>query len=161
MADFKSIRDTVMVSLATAAGKTKDLADKAVDKAKDVSRVAKLNMELGTEKSIIEKAYAEIGKLYYETRKDNPDGFFIQLCDEIALAKENIANIQAEIESIKVGEDDSCCDDSCCCESVEVEFTVVPDAEPEKAEAPKSESDGGCSCGCSHHAEGSAEGPKE
>lgn len=144
MADFKSFKDSLMGTLGTVAEKTKDLADKAVDKAKDVSRIAKLNIELNSEKTNMEKTYAEIGKLYYETRKDNPDGFFVQLCDDIALAKENIEKIQDEIAYLKEASPD-------CCEScVEVEFEEVV---TEETEAPEAEEKKDCSCGCDQHSE--------
>lgn len=121
MADFKSIKDSLVDTLGTVAEKTKDFADIVASKAKDVSRLAKLNMELNSEKTNMEKTYAEIGKLYYETRKNNPDGFFVQLCDDISLAKENIERIQDEIASLKEtnpGYEDG---------SIEVSFEEVSD----------------------------------
>jgi len=80
-----------------AADKTKDFAEKAADKAKATARIAKLNIEISSEKDNMKKTYLEIGKLYYDTHKENPEGFFIQLCEEIALAEKNIADKQAEI----------------------------------------------------------------
>lgn len=118
MADFNELKGKFLNTLGTVAGKTRDYAEKAADKAKDVARIAKLNMELSAEKDTIEKAYLEIGKLYYETRKNAPDGFFVQLCDEITLANENITKILSELDDLKSslgakGED------------IEVEFTEV------------------------------------
>lgn len=138
MADINEIKDAVLSTLGTVADKTRNIADKAVDKAKDVARMAKLNMELNAEKANIEKAYAEIGKLYYETRKEEPDGFFVQLCDEITLAKANIEKLLCELEELKAGGCKEC--------DVEVEFTEVSDDEFEKpAEETQAE---GCSCCC-------------
>jgi len=116
MTDFNEIKETVLSTLGTVAGKTRDFAEKAADKAKDVARIAKLNMELSAEKDTIEKAYLEIGKLYYETRKESPDGFFVQLCDEITLANENITKIVGELEDLKSGIKS---------DGIEVEFTDV------------------------------------
>lgn len=132
MADINEIKGAVLNTLGTVAGKTRVIADKAKDKAKDVARMAKLNTELASEKAAIEKAYTEIGKLYYETRKDSPDGFFVQLCDEITLAKENIDKLNRELTNLKagVGKDD-----------IEVEFTEVSDDEFDKAAEEK------CCCG--------------
>lgn len=138
MADINDIKGAVLNTLGSVADKTRNIADKAVDKAKDMARIAKLNMELNAEKTNIEKAYTEIGKLYYETRKDEPDGFFVQICDEITLAKANIEKLLCELEDLKAG--------GCKEGNVEVEFTEVSDDEFEKpAEEPKAE---GCSCGC-------------
>jgi len=118
MADINDIKGAFFNTLGTVAGKTRGFAEKAADKAKDVARIAKLNMELNTEKDTIQKAYLEIGKLYYETRKNSPDGFFVQLCDEITLANENIGKILAELDEPKAGTDEKCND-------IEVEFTEV------------------------------------
>lgn len=120
MADINEIKGAILNTLGTVAGKTRGFAEKAADKAKDVARIAKLNMELGAEKDTIEKAYLEIGKLYYETRKNSPDGFFVQLCDEITLANENIAKILAELDDLKSGLSSKCGDGD-----IEVEFTEV------------------------------------
>ncbi|MGI6028231.1 MAG: hypothetical protein ACOX81_02315 [Candidatus Heteroscillospira sp.] len=123
MFDFNNIKSKVIDSISKAADTTKDLADKASDKAKDVSRIAKLSLEINSEKDVIRKAYSEIGKLYYEMHKDNPEGFFIQLCDEVTLAQENIAAKEAEIAELKAGSSD---DD----DSITVEFEeVVSDGE--------------------------------
>ena len=133
MADINEIKDAVLNTLGTVAGKVGDFTDKAKDKAKDVARFTKLNMELNAEKNAMEKTFTEIGKLYYETHVYKPDSFFIQLCDEITLAKEKIDELQKEIASLK----------SCSVKnadgSIEVEFTEVSEEEFEKAETPAEE----------------------
>ncbi len=118
MADINEIKGAVLNTIGTVAGMTRDFAEKAADKAKDVARIAKLNMELSSEKDNIQKAYLEIGKLYYETRKDSPDGFFVQLCDEITLASDNVSSILSELEDLKAG---VCIKP----DDIEVEFTEV------------------------------------
>lgn len=128
MTDFNDIKDAVLVTLGTVAEKTKTLAGKAADKAKDVSKLAKLNIELNAEKDTIQHAYTEIGKLYYETRKNSPDSFFVQLCDEISLASENAAKLQVEIEELKAGIDPRSDKPN----DIEVEFEEVT---PEEAAA--------------------------
>ncbi len=129
MSDINEIKGAILNTLGTVAGKTRDIAEKAADKAKDVARIAKLNMELSSEKDTIEKAYLEIGKLYYETRRNSPDGFFVQLCDEITLANDNIAKILSELDGLKVGLGVKNGD-------ISVEFTEVSVDEPaEKAVA--------------------------
>ncbi len=135
MADFTEIKEKVLSALETVADSTRELAGKAADKAKSAARIAKLSMEINAEKDSIKKAYLEIGKLYYEMNRDNPDGFFAQLCDEITVANAEIAAKEAEIADLKEnglgGADDAdvevevtedcCCgepedgDDACCC----------------------------------------------
>ncbi|MEF9970989.1 MAG: hypothetical protein RSD32_06635 [Oscillospiraceae bacterium] len=130
MADMNDIKNAVINTIGTVAGKTRDLAEKAADKAKDVTLIAKLNMGLNTEKDTIQKAYLEIGKLYYETRKNSPEGFFSQLCDEITLASENIAKIESKIDELKLG-DCKCGKNS----DFEVEFTDITEEEAKAPEA--------------------------
>ena len=127
MSDFNELKGAIFNTLGTVAGKTRGFAEKAADKAKDVGRIAKLNMELGAEKDTIEKAYLEIGKLYYETHKNSPDGFFVQLCDEITLANDNMSKILSELDDLKASLGSKGGD-------IEVEFTEVTVDEPaEKA----------------------------
>lgn len=104
-----------------AADKTKDFAEKAADKAKSAARITKLNLEISAEKDNMKKTYLEIGKLYYDTHKENPEGFFIQLCEEIALAEKNIADKQAEIASLKADADEG--------GDIEVEIEQYPEEE--------------------------------
>ena len=103
MADYNEIKDTVFNALGTAADLTRGLVGKAADKTKDVAKFAKLNMELNSEKETVQKAYLEMGKLYYETHKSAPEGFFVQLCDEITLANQHIGSLTAEIDDLKAG----------------------------------------------------------
>lgn len=139
MADNTELKDKLMVTLGKTIETTKDIAEKTADKTKDIAektveavkdlaektadkakasaRIAKLNIEIAGEKDNMKKTYLEIGKLYYDTCKDNPEGFFIQLCEEIALAEKNIADKQAEIALLKAGNDD---------DSIEVEIEQYP-----------------------------------
>lgn len=146
MADFNNIKDKLLAKLGQAAEATKDIANKVADGAKDVadkaadtaktgSRIAKLNIEIATERDNMKKTYLEIGKLYYDTHKDDPEGFFIQLCDEVTLAERNIAEKEAEIaelkESLKADKDND--------DSIEVEFEEIVEQEECAAE---------CECCC-------------
>ncbi len=105
MKDFSEIKNVVLSSIGKAADAGKGIANKAADKAKSGARIAKLTVEIASEKENMKKAYMEIGKLYYDTHKDDPEGFFIQLCDEVALAQKNISDKEAEIEALKLAEE--------------------------------------------------------
>ncbi len=146
MADFNALKDKLLAKLGQAAEATKDMAEKVADGAKDMadkaadtaktgSRIAKLNIEIATERDNMKKTYLEIGKLYYDTHKDDPEGFFIQLCDEVALAEKNIAEKEAEIaelkESLKSEKEED--------DSIEVEFEEIVEQEECAAE---------CQCCC-------------
>ena len=84
-----------------AADATKGIAGVAAEKAKAGGRIAKLTMDIAREKEDMKKTYLEIGKLYYDTHKDAPEGFFSQLCEEIALAEKSVAAKQAELDELK------------------------------------------------------------
>ncbi len=105
MKDFSDIKNAVLSSIGKAADAGKGIANKAADKAKSGARIAKLTVEIAGEKENMKKAYMEIGKLYYDTHKDDPEGFFIQLCDEVALAQKSIAEKEAEIEALKLADE--------------------------------------------------------
>ena len=133
MADINEIKSKIIGTIGTVADATRDVAEKAAEKAKTYAKIAKLSVEINGERDAIKKAYIEIGKLYYDTHKDDPEGFFVQLCDEITVAAENIADKEAEIAMLKAesgGEDPD----------VEVTF--------ETADAEDS-----CGCGCGKPAE--------
>lgn len=149
MAKFDEIKGAVIDTIGHVAEKTRDLAGTVADKAKDVSRIAKLNIEIAGEKDTIKKAYTEIGKLYYETRKDDPDGFFAQLCEEITVSLGSITAKEAEIADIK--ERGNITDDDIVVEFEEIVAEAeneaaesaaeeAPAAEPETEEAPAEES---------------------
>ncbi len=132
MTDFNGLKDTLLTKLGTMALKTRDLAEKATDKAKDVTKLAKLSIDLSSEKETLQKTFAEMGKLYYDTRKNDPDSFFIQLCEEVKSSQNNIARLQMELDELKAGIDPRSGSD------IEVEFTetTVTDEDFVKEEAP-------------------------
>ena len=110
--DFNGLKDKLLSKLGQTADNTRDFADKAGDSVKDFAgkaadkvkaggRIAKLTMEISSERETMKKAYLEIGRLYYEKHKEDPEGFFVQLCEEVALAEKNIADKEAEIAELK------------------------------------------------------------
>ncbi len=127
-----SFRNTV----SGVAGKAKGFALFAANKTKKVSRIAKLNIEITSRRETIKRAYSEIGKLYYESHKDAPEGFFIQLCQEIDVSMEAIAAMEAEIARLKMtDEEPEASDDGA---AIEVEITEEPEA-PAEAEVSEAE----------------------
>ncbi len=125
MADFNALKDKVLSSLNTLADKTKEVAEAVGDKAKDTAAIAKLNLEIAGQKDQIKKAYTELGKLYYETYKDEPNTYFAQLCTEVTASLDRISELEGEIERIKRNLDDAC--------DIEVEFESVVSSDEEKA----------------------------
>ena len=98
MADFRKTAGKVA---GFAAGKAKTFALFAAKKTKDVSHIAKLNVDIASERDCIKRNYLEIGKLYYETHREDPESYFMQLCQEIDLSLESIARMESEIARLK------------------------------------------------------------
>lgn len=96
-----NIRRTAGNIASFAAGKAKTFAVFAARKTKNVSRIAKLNVEIASERDSIKRTYNEIGKLYYETHREDPEAFFVQLCQEIDLSLEHISDMETEIIRLK------------------------------------------------------------
>ncbi len=130
--DFKAFTDKAANATVSAAGKVKDFTLLAADRAKKAGRAAKLNVEIHNQKDIIKKNYLEIGKLYYETRKNNPEGFFVQLCQEVSAAEAAIAEAEAEIAAMKIEENAPA-------EDADFEVVAEESAAPAAAEAPAEE----------------------
>lgn len=78
-----------------------EVAGVAADKTKDAARLAKLTMDLNTEKGSLEKAFLELGKAYYEESKDSAEGLAAQLCAEIGAIQGRIDSIQGELGQLK------------------------------------------------------------
>ncbi len=77
------------------------VAGVAADKTKDAARIAKLTVDLSTEKNGLEKAFLELGKAYYEESKDSAEGLAAQLCAEISAIQARIEGIQGELDGLK------------------------------------------------------------
>ena len=93
--------DTVKDFAEKAGDGAKDLAEKTADKAKTGGRIAKLTMDVSTEKERMKKAFIEVGRLYYDLHKDAPESCFEQLCEELAISDARIAEMEAEIAELK------------------------------------------------------------
>ena len=106
MAEFNEIKERVLSTIGTVADMTKDAAAKTADKAKSLAKIAKITVGINSDKETVKKAYAEIGKLYYEKHGSNPDGFFSQLCSEVSEANIRIEEKEREIAIIKADMND-------------------------------------------------------
>ena len=80
-----------------------EVASAAADKTKDAARIAKLTVDLGTEKENLKKSFLELGKAYFEENKDTAEGLFAQLCDEVAAINSRVEALQNELDTLKNG----------------------------------------------------------
>ena len=125
--DFNHLKDILSSVVGTVSVKSKEFAEVAVDKTKAAGRIAKLTLELNAENESVKKAYAEIGKLYYEMMGAAPGEEFAAACEKITAAKAAIEANNDRIAELKVKE-----------EAAE-EPEVVAEAEAVVADAPVDE----------------------
>ncbi len=81
----------------TISSKSRDV----VKKAKDLADVTNLNGQINCQEEIINKAYAEIGKAYFELHKDMADDIYAPQCDTIKAALVKIKQFKADLNYIK------------------------------------------------------------
>lgn len=105
--------------------KAADLAQTGAAESKRLAEIAKLKSANLGEENAIKKAYAEIGKLYYELMSAEPGEEFAAACEKITAAKAAIEANNARIAELKVKE-----------EAAEPVVEVVAEAEAVVTDAP-------------------------
>ena len=71
------------------------------DKAKEFSEVTSLNGQIRSQEKVIENAYREIGKRYYELHKDDPDDAFSEWINKITEAAKTAEKLREDVANIK------------------------------------------------------------
>ena len=89
MAFFDKLSETI-------ANASKDVSQKA----KDLSGTAKLTMDIHTKEDQVQKMYAQIGKLYFETHKDDEPAEYEQM-SQIKEALAVIEDMKKELLELK------------------------------------------------------------
>lgn len=69
-------------------------------KAKDLSGVAKLTMDIHTKEDQLQKMYAQIGKLYFEAHKDDETAEYAQM-PQIKAVLATIEDMKKELSELK------------------------------------------------------------
>ncbi|MCL2409050.1 MAG: hypothetical protein FWC96_05475 [Oscillospiraceae bacterium] len=101
MASFEELKRKAKIAAETIADVSVEAYRLAEEKAKILARTTKLNAEVSREKTHIRRLHCEIGRMYYEARKSNPEETFAQNVTEVTEAYERIAEMKREIEEIK------------------------------------------------------------
>jgi len=125
MPNYDDLKKRAKDALDTIADVSVEAYKLAEEKAKVLAKRAKLNAEITREKAAIRRIKINIGSVYYELHKDDPEEALKQFCDDITAALDMIAVNQRELEELKNG-GTACCTDaeseescSCGCESEE------------------------------------------
>ncbi len=109
MADYKDIINGTLSSLvdkvkeAANSSTVRGVYEQGASRAKVYGRIAKLGLEINGEAEELKRVYTEIGKLYYEQAKEDPQGFFAPLFAQAAELSGKIAAKEQEIEDLKAG----------------------------------------------------------
>ena len=74
---------------------------KAVQHAKNLADVAKLNGQIDTEKKSIQTWYLQLGKLYAEVHREDPEHRFSEIVKAITEAEGRIQQMQKQIQTLK------------------------------------------------------------
>ena len=106
----------------------KRFARNTVSSTKRLARIAKLNLSIADEKKNISKLYREIGRLYYEAHQDDPEGFFVELFQQVDSSMTAVASMEEELVNLK---SEAKSDESESDITVEIEEEPA-DAEPEE-----------------------------
>lgn len=107
MADYKDIltgtlgKLTEKVREAADSSGVLDVYAQGAGRAKAFGQVAKLSLELNGEHEELSRVYAEIGRLYYEQAKDDPQGLFVPLFEQAARITDGIRRRRAKIDELK------------------------------------------------------------
>ena len=82
---------------------SKTLADKgkeAAQKAKDVAEIVQLKAQATSEKNKVKSLYAAIGQLYYKNHKNDTDGEYQSIVDEITKSLAAVAELQDKVRKL-------------------------------------------------------------
>ena len=97
--------DSLKANATVLKDKATDLAQTGAAESKRLAEIAKLKSANLGEENTIKKAYAEIGKLYYELMGAEPGEDFAAACEKITAAKAAIEANNDRIAELKVKED--------------------------------------------------------
>ena len=118
MPNYDDLKKRAKDALDTIADVSVEAYKLAEEKAKVLAKRARLNAEITRERALVRRAKINIGNIYYDLHKDDPDEACKGYCDEITASLDLIAANQRELEELKKG-GSACCEDAeeeeCCC----------------------------------------------
>ncbi len=105
MADYKELFGS-LVNKAKDVMESSGVAEvyqKGASRTKAYSRIARLTLDLNGQADELRKVYTEIGKLYFEQARDNPQGCFAPLFAQAGKLLEELKAKETELEELKAG----------------------------------------------------------
>ena len=103
MADYKEMLDSLMNRTRDAleSSGVRGVYQQGASRAKTYGRIAKLTLEINGQAEELKKVYTEIGKLYFEQARENPEGFFSPLFAQAEALLSGLKAREEEIETLK------------------------------------------------------------
>ena len=140
MADYKELFGSLV-------NKAKDVMDstgvtevyqKGANRTKAYSRIARLTLDTNSQAEELRKVYTEIGRLYFEQARENPEGVFAPLFAQAGKLMDELKAKEAELEQLKNGLRDEAEE-----KDIEVEITQDIDEFDQVVSATEAEGKGG------------------
>mgnify|MGYP007102087077 CR=1 FL=1 len=103
MADYKEL-------LGALVNKAKDAVESSgiggvyqqgADRAKAYSRIARLTLSMNSQVDELKKVYTEIGKLYFQQARENPEGVFAPLFAQVGTLMADLEAKEKEVRELK------------------------------------------------------------
>ncbi len=107
MADYKEMLTGAIKNIAgivkdaAEATGVKDVYEQGIERTKSYGAIAKLTVGINNDEEELKRVYQEIGRLYYEDHKDDPEGFYASLFSQVDALTGAINEKREEIESLK------------------------------------------------------------
>ena len=140
MADYKELFGSLV-------NKAKDVMEstgvtevyqKGASRTKAYSRIARLTLDTNSQADELRKVYTEIGRLYFEQARENPEGVFAPLFAQAGKLMDELKAKESELEQLKSGLRDEAEE-----KDIEVEITQDIDDFDQVVSATEAEGKGG------------------
>ena len=140
MADYKELFGSLV-------NKAKDVMEstgvtevyqKGASRTKAYSRIARLTLDTNSQADELRKVYTEIGRLYFEQARENPEGVFAPLFAQAGKLMDEMKAKEAELDELKSGLRDEAEE-----KDIEVEITQDIDDFDQIVNATEAEGKGG------------------
>ena len=140
MADYKELFGSLV-------NKAKDVMEstgvtevyqKGASRTKTYSRIARLTLDTNSQADELRKVYTEIGRLYFEQARENPEGVFAPLFAQAGKLMDELKAKESELEQLKSGLRDEAEE-----KDIEVEITQDIDDFDQIVNATEAEGKGG------------------
>ncbi len=103
MADYKELFGSLVSKakgVMDSSGVT-EVYQKGASRTKAYSRIARLTLDTNSQADELRKVYTEIGRLYFEQARENPEGVFAPLFAQAARLMDELKAKEAELEELK------------------------------------------------------------